>query len=121
MKVVRKENVKNPIKNAEGELFYEMLGRGEKLGNSEKHSLGHVVILDGYSTNKHYHKEAEESYYIIKGNGKMIIEDKEITVKEGDVVLISPNEKHQLIANSGDIEAIVICAPAWEIGNSTFV
>ena len=34
MKIVRKEDVSS-INNAEGELFYEMIGRGEKLGNSE--------------------------------------------------------------------------------------
>jgi quercetin dioxygenase-like cupin family protein len=121
MRIIRKEDIKNPIANGKGELFYEMIGRGEALGNAEKHSLGHVVVLDGYSTNKHYHKEAEETYYMIKGQGEMIIEEKHIKVSQGDVILILPNEKHQLIANNGDIEAIVICAPAWEINNTVFV
>lgn len=31
MRIVRKEDVKTPLKNAKGELFYELLGRGEKL------------------------------------------------------------------------------------------
>ncbi len=52
MKIVRKENIQ-PINNADGELFYEMLGRGEELGNTMQHSVGHVVVLKGYSTNKH--------------------------------------------------------------------
>ena len=74
MKITRKEDVTNPLKNAEGEIFYEMIGRGDKLGDSEYHSVGHVVVLDGYSTNKHYHPESEETYYFIRGNGTMIID-----------------------------------------------
>lgn len=120
MRITRKEDVENSLKNAEGEIFYEMIGRGEKLGNSEYHSVGHVVVLDDFSTNKHYHPKAEETYYFIRGEGNMIIEEKEYKVKKGDAVLILPNEKHQLIANKGEVEAIVICAPAWEINNTVF-
>ena len=43
MKLIRKKNIE-PIKNAEGEIFYEMLGRGEKLGNAIHHSVGHSVL-----------------------------------------------------------------------------
>ena len=120
MRITRKEEVEQPLKNAEGELFYEMLGRGDKLGNSEHHSVGHVVVLNGYSTNKHYHPVAEETYYFIRGKGTMIIDEKTYKVREGDAVLINPNEKHQLFADNGEIEAIVICAPAWEINNTVF-
>lgn len=28
---------------------------------------------------------------------------------------IKPNEKHQLFADTEEIEAIVVCAPTWEI------
>ena len=119
MKIVRKENIQ-PINNAEGELFYEMIGRGEKLGNAIKHSVGHVVVLKGYSTNKHYHPIAEETYYFIKGTGKMIINDCEYKVKPGDAVLISTNDVHQLFAENDDVEAIVICAPAFEVNNTIF-
>lgn len=120
MRITRKEEVKNPLKNAEGEIFYEMIGRGENLGNSEYHSIGHVVVLKGYSTNKHYHPKSEETYYFIRGKGTMVIDEKRYEVKMGDAVLIKPNEKHQLFADTEEIEAIVVCAPAWEINNTVF-
>ena len=119
MKIVRKEDV-TPIKNADGELFYEMLGRGVNLGNAIHHSVGHVEVLKGFSTNKHYHPIAEETYYFIKGIGKMIINNKEFIVKPGDVVLINSNDTHQLFAENEDVEAIVICAPAFEPNNTIF-
>lgn len=120
MRIIRKEEVKQPIQNAKGELFYEMLGRGSDLGNAEKHSVGHVVVLKGFSTNKHYHPQAEETYYFIRGTGKMIINEKEVRVKAGDAVLILPNETHQLFAEENEVEAIVICAPAFEPTNTVF-
>ena len=119
MKIVRKENIE-PIKNAEGELFYEMLGRGEKLGNAIHHSVGHVVVLKGYSTNKHYHPIAEETYYFIRGTGKIVINDVQYIVKPGDAVLVNANDTHQLFAEDEEVEAIVVCAPAFEPGNSVF-
>lgn len=121
MRIINKENITNPIKNTEGELFYEMIGRGDNLGNSKNHSLGHVIVLDGFSTKKHFHPIAEETYYIIRGNGEMIVQNNSFTVKEGDVIFISPNEEHQLITNNGEIEAIIVCAPAWEINDTIFV
>lgn len=121
MMIANKSNIKEPIKNADGELFYELIGRGENLGNATKHSVGNVIVLNGYTTNVHYHPEAEETYYFIKGTGTMIIGDFKFKVTAGDVVLISPNEKYQLIADNGDVEAIVICAPAWKINNTVFV
>lgn len=120
MRIIRKEDIEAPLKNAEGELFYEMLGRGTDLGNAEKHSVGHVVVLKGFSTNKHYHPHAEETYYFIRGKGKMVINEKEIDVKAGDAVLILPNETHQLFPEEDEIEAIVICAPAFEPTNTIF-
>lgn len=121
MRIIRKDEIKQPIENSDGELFYEMIGRGEKLGNSEKHSFGIVKVLDGFTTRPHYHPNSEETYYITKGNALMIIDDKSYPVKEEDTILILPNEKHQLLANNGNVEAIVVCSPAWEINNTIFV
>lgn len=121
MRIIRKEDVALPIKNTEGELFYEMIGRGDNLGNSKNHSLGSVVVSNGFATKKHFHPIAEETYYIIRGHGQMIIQGLSFIVKEGDAILILPTEEHQLIANNGEIEALVVCAPAWEINNTTFV
>lgn len=119
MKYIIKENV-DPINNAEGELFYEMIGRGEKLGNAMHHSIGHVVVLKGYSTNKHYHPVAEETYYFIRGTGKMVINNTEYKVKPGDVILVNPNDIHQLFAEDEEVEAIVVCAPAFEPNNTIY-
>ena len=50
----------------------------------------------------------------------MVINEKEYIVKSGDVVLINPKDIHQLFAENEEVEAIVVCAPAFEINNTVF-
>jgi mannose-6-phosphate isomerase-like protein (cupin superfamily) len=45
--------------------------------------------------------EPEQCYYIIRGNGLMIIEDESREVTSGDAIHIPPNKKHG-IRNTGN-------------------
>ncbi len=99
-----------------------MIGLPSQLGGTTKHSFGYVVIPPKGSSRLHYHPHAEETYFIMKGKGKMIIDEKEYNVKPGDAILISPLEKHQIFcANNEDLEFIVVCAPPWEPDNSVYL
>ncbi len=46
----------------------------------------------------HAHKQNEEIYGILSGKGKVIIDDEEIALKQGDWLRISPNAKRQFFA-----------------------
>lgn len=52
----------------------------------------------------------KELAYIIKGSGKVVIEDKEINLEEGDLVLIEAGEKYFW---DGNLTVFLPCAPAW--------
>lgn len=52
----------------------------------------------------------KETAFIIKGSGKLFVEDKETEVSKGDVVLIEPGERY---CWEGKMEMLVPCAPAW--------
>ena len=52
-----------------GEVVYELIGA--KAGGSNRHSLAQITILPGKASRKHYHPEAEESYYILAGHGHL--------------------------------------------------
>lgn len=122
MLITRKDKIKEPFTSQTGEQIYEMIGRTQHLGGATKHSFGHVIIPPKCSSRLHYHLEAEETYYILKGKGKTLIEGKEYFVGPGDTILISPPEKHQIFTEgSENLEFLVICAPAWEQTNSVFV
>jgi mannose-6-phosphate isomerase-like protein (cupin superfamily) len=122
MLIARKDKIKEPFKNPTGEMIYEMIGRPENLGGAKNHSFGHVVIPPNCSSLLHYHPKAEETYYVLKGKARMIIDGKDYKLGSEDAILICPKEKHQIF-NTGNenLEFIVICAPAWTPDNSIYL
>ena len=50
------------------------------------------------STSGHNHKGQEEVYFFIRGDGKMELDGKEMTVKEGDTVLVEDGVFHKVHA-----------------------
>lgn len=122
MLITRKDKIDKPFKSPSGERIYEMIGRPEHLGGTTGHSFGHVVIPPNHSSALHYHPEAEETYYILNGDAKILIDGKEYFLSPGDAVLINPPERHQIFASGKvDLEFIVVCAPAWEPSNSVYL
>ncbi|MCB1120650.1 MAG: cupin domain-containing protein, partial [Verrucomicrobiae bacterium] len=68
--VFDKSTAGDPIITPNGEIIYELTGRGVP-GTSDRHSIAFVILPPGNSTPNHYHPEDEESYYILKGKGHM--------------------------------------------------
>ncbi|MFA6131646.1 MAG: cupin domain-containing protein [Patescibacteria group bacterium] len=54
--------------------------------------------------------KCKELAYVIKGSGKVAVDDKETNLKEGDLILIQPGEKYFW---DGNLTLFVPCAPAW--------
>lgn len=120
MHLVEKDHV-SPIATEHGEVVYEMIGRDAGEATS-RHSVAHIIIPPGKSSRLHYHPEAEESYYILRGRAKMALDDESMIIEPGQIVLIPPKKNHQ-ITNIGaeDLEFLAICAPAWEPNNSVYL
>jgi mannose-6-phosphate isomerase-like protein (cupin superfamily) len=55
-------------------------------------------------------KVCKELIFIIKGRGKVGINNKKFSIKEGDSVLIQPNQKYFL---QGKLDTVVCCHPTW--------
>ena len=122
MRLTRKEQIDKPFCSPTGERVYEMLGAPEHIGGANYHSFSHVVIPAGRSSRLHYHPIAEETYYILSGEGRMLVDDKELKLLPGDALLIHTLEKHQIFNDSDlDLEFIAVCAPAWTPDNSVYL
>ena len=50
-----------------------------------------------------YHNEGEEIYYIVKGKGKFVLDDKEYDVEDGTAVYVAPGIGHRA-KNTGNEE-----------------
>ena len=61
---------------------------------------------------EHGHREVEETFYVIKGGGRMIVNGQEIPAQEGDAFRIEPKERHDILNNSQDnLKVIFIKCP----------
>ncbi len=61
----------------------------------------YVSQAPGVSTPHHTHAW-EYQAFITEGEGTLIVEDKEYTIRKGDAVLVPPNIKHQF-QNTGSV------------------
>lgn len=122
MRLTRKEQIAEPFRSGTGEQVYELLGAPEAIGGAKGHSFSHVVIPSGCHSRPHWHPVAEETYYILSGEGRMVVDGKEMKLLPGDALLINPPEVHQIFNDSdADLEFIAVCAPAWTPDNSVYL
>lgn len=112
MKVVHKDDISQPLKTPSGEVIYELIGKAA--GDPANHSLAQIVIPDGQSSQPHYHKISQETYFILAGRGHMMVDDREFELGPGQACLIEQGEVHQII-NQGkeDLIFLAFCVPPW--------
>jgi mannose-6-phosphate isomerase-like protein (cupin superfamily) len=80
----------------------------------KRQSIAEATVAPGKSTEAHYHIKVEETYYIIQGKGKMVIDTKVCDVAAGDGIVILPGETHYIV-NAGNNHLIFLCfcTPAY--------
>lgn len=68
------------------------------------------ILPPGVSIGLHQHKDDEEYYYILSGEGTMTLDDKTFTVRERDIAAVFPGGCHGL-ENTGSepMRIIVVC------------
>jgi mannose-6-phosphate isomerase-like protein (cupin superfamily) len=54
------------------------------------------------------HKQRNEHWFFVQGEGKVILNDKEIAVKVGSFVDIKIGDKHRVVNTSKDVDLIFI-------------
>ena len=114
MRVVHKDQIKDELLTPQGEIILELIGKGELSGGTSKLSLALVIIPPGKSSLLHYHENSEETYFILKGEGWMRIDQQEFSLQPSQACLIEPGEVHQIFnRGESDLEFLAICAPAW--------
>jgi mannose-6-phosphate isomerase-like protein (cupin superfamily) len=56
----------------------------------------------------HYHERTDEFYYVIDGQGTMVLDDEEIELHRGVVVYVPRGVKHKAI---GKLTVLTVCIP----------
>ena len=120
MHIFSKKQGSSPIDSGKGEVIVELLGRNFAEA-TENHSVAHVLIAPGKTSQLHFHPIAEESYYILQGEARIQVDVEEAVISSGQIVLIQPGQTHRIEnIGEGSLEFLAICVPAWEPGNSVY-
>jgi len=119
--IASQQDTSEPFYAPSGEIIYELVGASEATGAAVRHSVAVVVIPPGKSSHAHYHRVSEETYYILRGAARMVIDEHTFQLAPGQACLIQPGERHQIF-NLGDedLQFIAVCAPAWRSEDSVF-
>ena len=81
---------------------------------ASKLSIADIAIPAGLTVRPHYHREIEEIYHIVSGNGTMLLNGESAYVGPGDTVVIRPGERHGIRNDGpGELKMIVTCTPPW--------
>jgi quercetin dioxygenase-like cupin family protein len=54
-----------------------------------------LTLNKGFRCSMHYHKNKDETFYILKGKVLLELENKKYILKPGDSMLVQPNQKHR--------------------------
>ncbi len=110
-----RESDVEPIKGVCGQIRELLLPE-----NSTFKNIGIITstIEPGLKTDSHRHLVCEEAYYVLKGSGIIVIDEKKYPVKTGDLIEI-PVGAYHLIENDGNevLKLLVINSPPVIIGD----
>jgi mannose-6-phosphate isomerase-like protein (cupin superfamily) len=69
-----------------------------KVGDSKTklQTVNEAYLEPGKGFTPHTHNDSEEIYYFLEGEGTMVIDNKKIKIKTGDVVTVEVGESHTL-------------------------
>ena len=77
-------------------------------------AAGEVHQVEIEDAKLHYHERTDEFYYVIDGQGKMILNDEEIELHKGVVVFVPRGVKHKAM---GKLTGLLVCVPPGVMGD----
>jgi len=73
---------------------------------------GILILKPGESLGAHYHNEVEETFYLLDGSAKFLIDGVDYFGGAGDAFRLEPGEKHDILNDSKSLmRAVFIKCP----------
>jgi mannose-6-phosphate isomerase-like protein (cupin superfamily) len=116
---IRARDDAEPFTTKDGSTIRELLGLTTAPVRSQ--SLAEATLEPRQQTERHYHAESEEFYYVLVGAGEMEIDGARSQVGPGDAILIPPGAWHQITAADGsELRFLCCCAPPYRHDDTYF-
>jgi mannose-6-phosphate isomerase-like protein (cupin superfamily) len=108
-----------PFTTKDGSTIRELLGL--PTSSAKNQSLAEATLPPGAATERHYHRDSEEIYYLVEGSAEMEIDGARRHVETGDAILIPPGARHQIRADSArPLRFLCCCAPPYRHEDTYF-
>ena len=114
---IRKRQDQKPFTTKDGSTIVSLLDSANAPVRNQ--SLAEARVPAGTATERHYHKESEEFYYILSGSGRMEIDGEEREVGPEDAILIPAGAWHTITAQE-DLVFLCCCAPPYSHEDTYF-
>ena len=93
---------------AEVEPWAETCGQIRPLIEEQDEAAAEVHHVEIHDAKLHYHERTDEFYYVIDGEGTMVLDDEEIELHRGVVVCVPRGVRHKAV---GKLTVLTICIP----------
>ena len=77
-------------------------------------ATGEVHHVEIHDAKLHYYERTDEFYYVIAGQGTMILDDEEIELHAGVVVYVPRGVRHKA---KGNLTVLTVCVPRGVLGD----
>jgi mannose-6-phosphate isomerase-like protein (cupin superfamily) len=92
-----------------------------ELHRTEVQSLAEATLEPDEATQRHYHRATEETYFVLKGSGRMEVDGDSKMIRPGDAVLIPAGAWHTLENNgNSELRFLCFCTPPYSHEDTFF-
>ncbi|MCD6522752.1 MAG: cupin domain-containing protein [Candidatus Diapherotrites archaeon] len=85
---------------------------GERIREIFKHRNIGFAEADIKEAKLHIHRKIHEYYYVVEGEGRIMLDADTFHIKKGDFVHIPPGIKHKAFSDKG-FRVLVVSSPKW--------
>ena len=107
-----------PFTTADGSTIRVLLDA--ETAGARNQSLAEASLLPGQATQRHYHAESEEIYFVVEGTGEMEVDGERALVRPGHAILIPPRAWHRIRAGEEPLRFLCCCAPPYRHEDTFF-
>ena len=93
---------------ADVQPWAETCGQIRPLIEEQDEAAAEVHHVEIQAAKLHYHERTDEFYYVIDGEGSMVLDDEEIELHRGVVVYVPRGVKHKAV---GKLTVLTVCIP----------
>ncbi len=97
-------------------------GEATRIITGGEGGVANVHVIRVTRGDSHYHSGYHEVYYVLSGNGEIVLEGNQHKLRPGAVVIIPYGIAHEVSADEGEIlEFVIVGSPAMAIDDPRFV